>query len=121
MIGRNLDQIWFNRRKTNEKFGSKIEKYDQIRINSIVMQYADLSGKVMAGRGITRDDYLKFFQDSNTTPSDAMWTGTIVIAGTAWTNTSSARDVVRLRVLIHLPRPYFSSRPKYPMGLRAPT
>jgi hypothetical protein len=71
VIGGSASQIWFNRRKVRRKFTSKIEKYDQVRINSTVLHIADLSGKLMSALGITRDDYLAFFQESHNAANKA--------------------------------------------------
>jgi hypothetical protein len=72
VIGGSASQIWFNRRKVKRKFTSKIEKYNQVRINSTVLHIADLSGKLMSALGITRDDYLTFFQDSHNAVNKAV-------------------------------------------------
>ncbi len=65
VIGGSAEQIWFNRRKTKRTFTSKIERYDQSRINSVVLEIAELSGKLMEALGITKDEYLRFFQESH--------------------------------------------------------
>lgn len=65
VIGGSADQIWFNRRKTKNKFTSKIERYNQVRLNSTVLNIADLSGQLMKSLGISRTDYLEFFQQSH--------------------------------------------------------
>jgi hypothetical protein len=65
VIGGNANQIWFNRRKTKNRFTSKIERYNQVRLNSTVLAIADLSGKLMSALGISRADYLDFFQQSH--------------------------------------------------------
>jgi hypothetical protein len=65
VIGGSVDQIWFNRRKTKNRFTSKIERYDQVRLNSTVLNIADLSGELMKALGISRPDYLEFFQQSH--------------------------------------------------------
>jgi len=65
VIGGSANQIWFNRRKTKNRFTSKIEKYNQVRLNSTVLNIADLSGELMKALGISRADYLEFFQQSH--------------------------------------------------------
>ena len=65
VIGGSADQIWFNRRKTKNRFTSKIERYNQVRLNSTVLNIADLSGELMKALGINRADYLDFFQQSH--------------------------------------------------------
>jgi hypothetical protein len=65
VIGGSTNQIWFNRRKTKNRFTSKIERYNQVRINSTVLHITDLSGALMAALGISRADYLEFFQQSH--------------------------------------------------------
>lgn len=65
IIGGSADQIWFNRRKTRNKFTSKIERYNQLRLNSAVLGISELSGDLMRELGITRDDYLNFFQEAH--------------------------------------------------------
>ncbi len=64
VIGGSANQIWFNR-KTKHRFTSKIERYNQTRLNSTVLAIADLSGKLMSALGISRTDYLEFFQQSH--------------------------------------------------------
>src|ERR1700737_640206 len=65
VIGDSANQIWFNRRKTKHRFTSKVERYNQTRLNSTVLAIADLSGKLMSALGISRTDYLEFFQQSH--------------------------------------------------------
>jgi hypothetical protein len=65
VIGGSASQIWFNRRKTKNRFTSKIERYNQVRMNSTVLHIADLSGSLMKAIGISRADYLDFFQQSH--------------------------------------------------------
>jgi hypothetical protein len=67
VIGGSASQIWFNRRKTRRKFTSKIETYDQIRINSVVLSISELAGKLMRALEISQQEYLTFFK-SPTTP-----------------------------------------------------
>lgn len=64
-IGGSASQIWFNRRKTKRKFSSKIERYNQIRLKSTVLEVSDLSARLMAALGISKDEYLSFFQNSH--------------------------------------------------------
>jgi len=65
VIGGSITQIWFNRRKTKRKFTSKIEYYDQIRMNSLVLNTADISAQLMKALDISKEDYLAFFHDSH--------------------------------------------------------
>jgi hypothetical protein len=65
VIGGSADQIWFNRRKTKRKFTSKIENYNQVRLNSVVLATSQLAGELMKALGIERHDYLTFFQESH--------------------------------------------------------
>jgi hypothetical protein len=65
VIGGSANQIWFNRRKTKNRFTSKIERYNQVRLNSTVLAIADLSGQLMSALKISRADYLDFFQQSH--------------------------------------------------------
>jgi hypothetical protein len=71
VIGGSVSQIWFNRRKVRRKLTSKIEKYNQVRMNSTVLSVAELSGQLMAALGITREDYLAFFQESHNAANKA--------------------------------------------------
>jgi len=65
IIGGNSSLLWFNRRKMNEKFASKIERYSLIRMNSALLHCTDLSVKLGKALGITKEGYEKFFQDSH--------------------------------------------------------
>jgi hypothetical protein len=71
VIGGTQDHIWFNRRTTNEKFNSKIEKYDATRLSSTVLRYAHLSSQLMSALSIEIDDYLEFFQDFHNSTSSS--------------------------------------------------
>jgi hypothetical protein len=71
VIGGSANQIWFNRRKTQKRFSSKIEHYNQIRMNSTVLAVADLSTQLMAALGVSREDYLAFFQQSHNAVNSA--------------------------------------------------
>jgi len=71
VIGGSASMIWFNRRKTKNTFTSKIEKYNQIRLNSTVLAILDLSDKLMKALGVTKEDYLSFFQDSHNAVNSA--------------------------------------------------
>ena len=72
VIGGNANQIWFNRRKTKNRFTSKIERYNQVRLNSTVLNIADLSGKLMTALEISRTDYLDFFQQSHNAANNSL-------------------------------------------------
>lgn len=71
VIGGSATQIWFNRRKAKRKFTSKIETYNQVRINSTVLAVSELAGRLMTALGISRDDYLAFFQESHNAANKA--------------------------------------------------
>jgi hypothetical protein len=65
VIGGNADMLWFNRRKTKEKFTSKIENYPIVRMTSTLLHCTELSVNLGRVLKITKGDYLKFFQDSH--------------------------------------------------------
>jgi hypothetical protein len=65
VIGGSADLLWFNRRKTNEKFTSKIENYPIVRMNTALLHCTELSVKLGKALKITKEDYLKFFQESH--------------------------------------------------------
>ena len=65
VVGSGTNQIWFNRRKTKNKFSSKIERYNWERLSATVLSISQLAGDLMAALDVTQGDYLKFFQDSH--------------------------------------------------------
>jgi hypothetical protein len=65
VIGGSADLLWFNRRKTKERFTSKIENYPIVRMTSTLLHCTELSVKLGKALHITKEDYLKFFQDSH--------------------------------------------------------
>jgi hypothetical protein len=65
VIGGSAEQIWFNRRKTKRTFASKIERYNQIRMNSVVLEVSELAGQLMHALKIDKNEYEKFFQKSH--------------------------------------------------------
>lgn len=66
VIGGNRQQIWFNRRRTKEKFSSKIEVYHAPRLAMAALRCAELSSALMASLGVNKRYYLRFFQHSHT-------------------------------------------------------
>jgi len=65
VIGGSENEIWFNRRKTTKKFDSKIERYSQIRMNSLALSVSDLAGELMRSLGVSKSEYIHFFQESH--------------------------------------------------------
>ena len=57
--------IWFNRRKTQGKFTSKIEKYDAQRLLMVALRSSDLSNALIKAQRVSAKDYKSFFQDSH--------------------------------------------------------
>jgi hypothetical protein len=65
IIGGSKNTIWFNRRKTQRKFSSKIEFYDRERLLLACLKCSDLAGQLQQALEITNEDYLTFFQESH--------------------------------------------------------
>jgi hypothetical protein len=62
VVGGSGSTIWFNRRKTGERFASKIEEYDHSRLLGAAFRCTDLATTLMSDLGICADDYRLFFQ-----------------------------------------------------------
>jgi hypothetical protein len=71
VVGGNKSVIWFNRRKTDSSFKSKIERYDALRLQTVSLQCSDLSGALMKSQGIGKEDYVRFFQESHNAVNNA--------------------------------------------------
>lgn len=71
VIGGSKSQIWFNRRKTQRKFTSKIENYDRQRLLSACLKCSDLASKLQQDLGITNADYSAFFQEAHNAANKA--------------------------------------------------
>jgi hypothetical protein len=65
VIGGSKTVIWFNRRRTDDTFKSKIEKYDCMRLWNAALQCGDLSTALMKALKITKRDYLAFFHTAH--------------------------------------------------------
>lgn len=65
VIGGSDSQIWFNRRKTNRHFASKIEVYKLDRMAALSLQCSDLAAELMKICKITKENYVTFFQESH--------------------------------------------------------
>lgn len=66
IIGGHADLLFFNRRHTNRAtFSSKIVRYSQIRMNTVVLQIADLSARLTKALGLSKEDYEGFFQEAH--------------------------------------------------------
>jgi hypothetical protein len=65
VIGGNDSQIWFNRRKTNRRFSSKIETYDLERMSALALQCSELATDLMKACKVSVKDYETFFQESH--------------------------------------------------------
>jgi|SRR5882724_4066187 len=65
VIGGTEALIWFNRRRVDQTFKSKIEKYDRPRLLEVTLQCSDLATALMAALDITKEDYAGFFQTAH--------------------------------------------------------
>jgi len=65
VIGGHRQTIWFNRRKTDARFTSKIEPYDFKRLTRAALSCADLATKLQSELDITNEDYSSFFQTAH--------------------------------------------------------
>ncbi|WP_143596114.1 hypothetical protein [Tistlia consotensis] len=65
VMGGSESIIWFNRRKTTNKFTSKIERYDSRRLNLLALKCGDLAGELMECLSISKDNYTSFFQEAH--------------------------------------------------------
>jgi hypothetical protein len=70
VIGGAKSVIWFNRRRTQEVFSSKIEKYDINRLLDAALRCSDLATELMTALGIKKEDYTSFFQDAHNSVSN---------------------------------------------------
>lgn len=71
VIGGSKSVIWFNRRKNDPKFTSKIEKYDAERLESVTTHCANLAADMQICFGISTNDYVSFFQDAHNAVNSA--------------------------------------------------
>jgi hypothetical protein len=65
VAGGSSTHIWFNRRKTDLKYSSKIVPYDAEKLLTLALRCSDISSKIMKNLGISKADYLLFFQESH--------------------------------------------------------
>ncbi len=65
IIGGNQNIIWFNRRTTRKKFTSRIENYDVKRLYEVTLKCSVLSGELMNALNISKEHYVRFFQDAH--------------------------------------------------------
>lgn len=65
VIGSGKNTIWFNRRRTEEKFLSKIEVYDAQRLLDLAERCSGLATALMGAHGMTKEDYKSFFETAH--------------------------------------------------------
>jgi len=65
VLGGSTEFIWFNRRRIQQEFTSKIEVYDQKRLLEAARRCSDLSTELMNALGISKADYESFFQETH--------------------------------------------------------
>lgn len=65
IVGGSESVIWFNRRKTEDTFKSKIETYDANRLSDVALKCSNLSGALMKALKIRKQDYLSFLHKSH--------------------------------------------------------
>ncbi len=65
VAGGSTNDIWFNRRKTDVVFSSKIVRYDTAKLLNIALKCSQLSSDIMSDLGITKADYVSFFQQAH--------------------------------------------------------
>ena len=65
VIGASKQEIWFNRRKTDVRYTSKIERYNRERLLRAAARYTELATQLMAALEISREDFLWFLHNSH--------------------------------------------------------
>lgn len=63
--GRNQTNLWFNRRKTDATFSSKIVPYDADKLLRLSIRCAELCERITTNLGISQADYDSFFQEAH--------------------------------------------------------
>jgi hypothetical protein len=65
VIGNSRSEIWFNRRKTENRFTSKIVRYDAKRLVEMSIRCSTLAGQLQQALAISIEDYRSFFHDAH--------------------------------------------------------
>lgn len=62
VVGGSKELVWFNRRKTDTKFTSKIERYDRRRLLMAAITCSDMSTDLQKALDISNEESVQFFQ-----------------------------------------------------------